>query len=68
MEVGRPFEAVLPMAEGQLDEHEVAAVAVVVDVQLPPVRPIAVHSKKNVAGPCIPNFGLKSESLVNVYD
>ena len=35
MEVARPFEAVLPMAEGQLDEHEVAAVvAVVVDVQL----------------------------------
>ena len=31
MEVARPFEAVLPMAEGQLDEHEVAAV---VDVQL----------------------------------
>ena len=36
MEVARPFEAVLPMAEGQLDEHEVAAVVavVVVDVQL----------------------------------
>ena len=65
MEVARPFEAVLPMAEGQLDEHEVAAVAV--DVQLPPVRPIAVHSKKSAAGPCTPNFGLQSEFLANVY-